>query len=170
MRKLISCIAVLAAATVGSAAGQAAPEQFSVEPFIGYGFFGELPDGIELESGVTYGGRLAYGFSRQWSAFLSYQRSNPSDVTIDHWSSGLELSYIPRGGAEGMIPILLEAGVGQARYPGFWDLAANLGIGSALQFTPNLAIRLRANDYLSDYGDFGVEQQFFVSLGGEYTF
>jgi hypothetical protein len=91
---------------------------------------------------------------------------------VDHWSTGIEFSYVPRGGAEGMLPILLEAGIGQARYDGMHnDLAVNLGIASALQLTPIFGIRYGVNDYISNYrnGD-GIVHQIFARVGAEITF
>jgi hypothetical protein len=91
-------------------------------------------------------------------------------VTVDHWSGGIEFSYVPRGGAEGMLPILLEAGLGQTRYRGGSnDLAVNVGLASALRLAPNLAIRYGANDYISNYRDGrGVVNHIFVHLGVEF--
>lgn len=152
--------------------------RLSLEPYVGYGFFGSLPDGGgRLESDVAYGGRVGYHLSPQWSLFGNGQRSTPMlsdvrEINVDHWSAGIEFSYVPRGGAEGMLPILLEVGLGQARYEGGTnDLAVNLGIASALQLSPNLAIRYGANDYISNYrnGD-GIVNQIFVRVGAELRF
>ena len=145
----------------------------SVEPYVGYGFFGDLPDtSFTLESDFALGGRVAYRITPQWSAFGNFQRSTPSDVNVDHWSAGVEFSYVPRGGAEGMLPILIEAGLGQARYEsGPSDLAVNLGLASALQLSPNFAIRYGANDYISNYnGGNGIVNQIFVQVGAELRF
>ncbi len=169
--------------------------RISVEPYLGYGFFGDLPEaGPELEAAVAFGGRAAYQFSPQWALFGNFQRSNPeitgideSEVTVDHWSAGIEFAYVPRGGAEGMLPILLEVGLGQARYDFDGtrnvipndvfatraersDLAVNLGLGSALQLSPNFAIRYGVNDYISNYADEGIANQIFVRVGAELAF
>lgn len=174
-------MAMVVMAPAAPAAGQIAG-RLGVEPYIAYGFFGELPDGgPTLEAAVAYGGRALFQLSPQFAAFGNYQRSTP-EVTdpiagggelsrgtarVDHWSAGVEFSYIPRGGAEGMLPILLEAGLGQARYDGGSDLAANLGIASALRFTPNLSLRYGANDYISDFDGRGIVNQIFVRVGAE---
>lgn len=145
--------------------------RLSVEPYVGYGFFGSLPAGYgELEADLAYGGRVAYQLRPQWAAFGNFQRSSPSDVTVDHWSAGVEFSYVPRGGAEGMLPILMEAGLGQARYPGDSDLAVNIGLASALRLSPRLAIRYGVNDYISNYDGEGIVNQIFVRVGAELTF
>jgi hypothetical protein len=175
MRKLLSVtVAVLAMAVVRTppAAGQMGGN-VTVEPFVGYGFFGDLPEtGINLESAFTFGGRAAYRFAPQWAGFATFQRSTPSEINVDHWSAGIEFAYAPRGGAEGVLPVLLEVGLGQARYQdGPSDFAANIGVASALQLTPNFAIRYGANDYISNYdGDNGVVNQVFVRIGGELRF
>jgi hypothetical protein len=153
----------------------------SLQPYVGYGFFGSLPgNGPKLEAAPSFGGRAAYQVSDQFALFGNYQRSQPktgltsSKINVDHWSAGAEFSYVPRGGAQGMLPILLEAGVGQVRYDwkGFTranesDLAVNLGLGSALQLTPNFGIRYGVNDYLSNYNTQGVTNQIFVQVGAE---
>lgn len=97
--------------------------------------------------------------------------------TVDHFSAGIEFDYAPRGGAEGLIPVLLEAGVGQVRYQqgGIFgssrsDLAANIGIGSAFRFTPNFGIRYGVNDYISNYRDEGITNQVFARIGAELRF
>lgn len=179
--------ALLSAALAAPAMAQAPLTRFSVEPYVGYGFFGGLPDtDADLEADVALGARAAYQLSPQWAVFGNYQRSTPDvtgtlpggfeidggEINVDHWSAGVEFAYVPRGGAEGMLPILLEAGLGQARYQGGQnDLAANLGIGSALQLSRNLAIRYGANDYISNFGeDQGIVNQVFVKAGVELSF
>lgn len=173
------------------AAAQLGGGRISVEPYVGYGFYGDLADsGATLEAGLAYGGRAAFQLSPQFGLFGAFQRSKPEvsgvfsgggerEATVDHWSAGVEFSYVPRGGAEGMLPVLLEAGVGQARYdyqgfllgPDHSDLAVNLGIASALQLSPNLAIRYGANDYISNWrDDEGFVNQIFVRVGAEITF
>lgn len=155
--------------------------RLSVEPFVGYGFFGDLPESdAELGAALSYGGRVGYQIGTQWGAFGTFQRSKPEltgagsglsgeDINVDHWSAGIEFSYVPRGGAERMLPVLLEAGLGQARYQdGPSDLAVNLGIASAIEMTPNIRIRYGANDYISNFGeDLGIVNQIFVRVGVE---
>jgi hypothetical protein len=153
------------------------------EPYVGYGFFGKLPDtDAKLEAEIAFGGRAGYQMSSQWALFANAQRSKPAVTgggggvqvidgkgTVDHWSAGVEFSYIPRGGAEGMLPVLLEAGLGQARYKGGSnDLAVNIGLASALRLSPNFAIRYGANDYISNYRNGnGIVNQIFVRVGAE---
>lgn len=156
----------------------------TVEPYAGYGFFGGIPDqDVTIDPDVTFGGRVGYRFHPQWAAFGNFQRSTPSvsdddtgvdlgGITVDHWSAGVEFSYIPRGGAEGMLPILLEAGIGQARYDtgtsDFSDFAVNIGIASAIEFTDRFLLRYGANDYISNYGDDeGIVNHIFVRIGAE---
>lgn len=178
--------ALLSAAAALPASAQSPLSKLSVEPYVAYGFFGGLPEtDAELEADVALGARAAYQFSPQFALFGNYQRATPSvtgnlpggfaldqgEINVDHWSAGVEFSYVPRGGAEGMLPILLEAGVGQARYEGGQnDLAANLGIGSSLQLSRNFAIRYGANDYISNFGDEGIVNQVFVRAGAELRF
>lgn len=176
---------MLAFAAVPASAQVFGSQRISVEPYIGYGFFGDLPEaGPELEAAMAYGARAAYQFSPQWALFGNFQRSKPevvnvteAEVTVDHWSAGVEFAYVPRGGAEGMLPILMEAGLGQARYDygGLAggegsDLAMNLGLASALQLSPNFAIRYGANDYISNYAEEGITNQIFVHVGAELSF
>ena len=140
-----------------------------------------------LEGAVAYGGRVAYQLSPQWAVFGNYQRSEPGiedvegvKVTVDHWAGGVEFSYVPRGGAEGMLPIVLEAGLGQARYSDLQignvtidetesDLAVKLGLSSALQLTPNgSAMRYGVDDYISNFesgGEDNIVNQFTVRAG-----
>ena len=168
MSSVLLCLVGLTAPAAAQTGGRV-----TVQPYAGYGFFGDLPDtNFTLESDLSLGARVGYAFSPQWALFANAQRSTPSDVNVDHWSAGVEFSYVPRGGAEGMLPILLEAGLGQARYEnGPSDFAVNLGIASALQLTPNFAIRYGANDYISNYdGDRGVVNQIFVQVGAELRF
>jgi len=175
MNKLTIATAVLTLAVASLA--QPASAQFggriSVEPYVGYGFFGDLPESdATLEGDLALGARVGYALAPQWGVFGYFQRSTPSEINVDHWSAGVDFSYVPRGGAEGMLPILLEAGLGQARYEGgSSDLAVNIGLASALQLTRNLAVRYGANDYISNYrnGD-GIVNQIFVRVGAELTF
>jgi hypothetical protein len=173
MKKIWSALALgLALALSAGTADAQVGGRFSAEPYVAYGFFGDLPTDPRLEADIAYGGRLGYHLSPQWGGFGNFQRSSPSGVTVDHWSAGIEFSYVPRGGAEGMLPILLEAGLGQARYGGgSSDLAVNIGIASALQVTDRIALRYGANDYISNYrnGD-GIVNQIFVRVGAEVVF
>jgi len=184
MMKRIGAVAAVAVALAAVPAEAQFGGRLSVEPFVGYGFYGGIPDSnAELEAAIAYGGRAAYALGPQWAVFGTYQRSSPEvsgtlgnvtvtggEVDVDHWSAGVEFSYVPRGGAEGMLPILLEAGLGQARYDGGSnDLAVNLGLASALQLAPNVALRYGVNDYISNFGedDRGIVNQIFVRVGAE---
>ncbi len=184
MRTLELCgFAFIAAMLASPAAGQFGG-RISAEPYVAYGFFGGLGDSDRsLEADIAFGGRVAYSLTPQWAAFGNFQRSTPAlirdaddadlgELNVDHWSAGVEFSYVPRVGAEGMLPILLEAGLGQARYDGdFSDLAVNIGLASAFQLTPNFAVRYGANDYISNFGeDQGIVNQIFVRIGAEFAF
>jgi hypothetical protein len=183
MNRTFALLAILLAAAALPASAQMGG-RLSVQPYVGYGFFGTLPvGGPELKESVAYGGRASFKLSDQFGVFGNFQRSQPEEVgtlgakmNVDHWSSGIEFSYIPRGGAEGMLPIILEAGLGQVRYEdtGIFggnttDLAANLGIASALELSPNFAIRYGANDYISNFNGGGLTNQIFVQVGAEFT-
>ena len=184
MKRTHLLIALIAVGSAIPAGAQVGP-RLAVQPYVGYGFYGTLPDGgARLEAAVAYGGRAAYQLSDQFALFGNFQRSQPKvegftdgNATVDHWSTGVEFSYVPRGGAEGMLPILMEVGAGQTRYD--WetllgskdsDFAVNLGIGSALELTRNFAIRYGANDYISNYAERGITNQIFVQVGGEVRF
>jgi Outer membrane protein beta-barrel domain len=180
--------ALAAAVLALPAAAQTAQPRISVMPYVGYGFYGSLPDGgPELGADVSYGGRAAYALSPRWGVFGSFQRSTPdvnggADATVDHWSAGVEFSYAPRQGAEGILPLMVEVGLGQARYdfpsavPGLSgakinDLAGNIGVSSALALSPNLAVRWGVNDYISSFdGDRGLTNQIFAQVGAELSF
>jgi len=154
--------------------------RLAIEPYVAYGFFGRLPENATLEADVAFGGRLGVQLASQWGLFGNFQRSTPEVMgslpgfqgNIDHWSAGIEFSYVPRGGAEGMLPVLLEAGVGQARYAGLTsDLAVNLGLASALRLSRNFALRYGVNDFISNYrGDEGIVNQVFARVGAEISF
>ena len=185
MKRTLALLALLAAAAATPAAAQLGGG-LSVTPYVGYGFYGTLPDGgPRLPEAVAYGGRAAFQLSEQFALFGNFQRSQPNvegiatdrKATVDHWSAGFEFSYVPRGGAEGMLPVLLEAGLGQARYDfddvfgtKSSDLAANVGVASALRLSRNFAIRYGANDYISNYEEQGVVNQVFVNVGAELSF
>src|SRR5690606_21416828 len=124
-----------------------------------------------------------YQFSPQFALFGNFQRSTPEvtgsvgglnidqgEINLDHWSAGVEFSYVPRGGAEGMLPLLIEAGLGQTRYGGESDIAANIGIASKLQLNPMFGIRYGANDYVSNFRDEGMVNHIYVHVGAEVTF
>jgi hypothetical protein len=185
MKRILFSLALLSAALAAPASAQMGG-RLSVEPYVGYGFFGELPDdGPTLEAAVAYGGRAAFQFSPQWALYGNFQQSQPEvegfaapDLTVRNWSAGVEFSYVPRGGAEGMLPVLLEAGLGQTRYDtdfGLFesdnsDLAVAIGVASALQLSPRFAIRYGARDFISNWQDRGVTNQIFVQVGAEVTF
>jgi hypothetical protein len=187
MRRILLAAALLLPALASPAAAQLGGS-LSVTPFLGYGFYGRLPDGgPKLNEALAYGARAAVQLTPQFAAFGEYQRSTPHTgdavehrVTVDHWSAGIEFSYIARGGAEGMLPVLLEAGVGQARYdfeevlgppPSVADLAVNVGLASALRLTPNVGIRYGVNDYISNFDhDRGIVNQIFARAGVEVRF
>lgn len=179
-------LAVLSAALAAPASAQMGG-RVSVEPYVGYEFFGDLPEtNTTLEADVAFGARAAYQFSPQWALYGNWQRSTPEvtgtalpldfdveggSITVDHWSAGIEFSYVPRGGAEGMLPVLLEAGLGQTRYAGGEsDLAVNLGLASALQLSPRFAIRYGANDFVSNFRGDGITNHISVRVGAEITF
>lgn len=186
MRQIGFLGAALAAAVLAIPAAAQTP-RISVMPYVGYGFYGSLPDGgPELGADVSYGGRASYQLTPQWAVYGNYQRSTPdvnggADATVDHWSAGVEFSYFPRQGAEGILPLMIEVGVGQARYefpsavPGVSgaevnDLAANIGVSSALALSPNLAVRWGVNDYISSFDDRGLVNQIFAQVGAELSF
>ncbi|MEX2583166.1 MAG: hypothetical protein WD766_07820 [Gemmatimonadota bacterium] len=185
MRKLISIGCAITITITAAPAHAQLAGRLSAEPFIAYGFFGGLPEStLEFQESVAYGGRVAYQMQPQWGLFGTFQRANPAVVQtvggieiegekrdVDHWSAGVEFSYVPRGGAEGMLPILLEAGLGQARYEGgASDFAVNIGLASALALSPNFAIRYGVNDYISNYADNGVVNHVFARVGAELSF
>lgn len=190
MKRALFSLGMLAA-FAAPAAAQTTQPRLSVEPYVGYGFFGDLPEtNSKLEAGVAYGGRASFQLSPQWALFGNYQRSDVQqttevagqdvdrgDLNVDHWAAGVEFSFVPRGGAEGMLPILLEAGVGQVRYDRLAgqreaesDLAVKLGVSSALQLSRNLGIRYGVDDYISNFRDNGFANQIFVRVGAELSF
>lgn len=148
-----------------------------IEPVLGFGFFGGLPvDAIQLDHGISYGGRATYHVTSRWAAYGTFQRSNTGIVNaglerglkVDHWSAGVEYSYVPRGGSGEWRPILLEAGVGQARYQeGPNDLALNLGAGSWVYAADGIGLSFGVNDYISSYDGAGIVHQVFARFGIE---
>jgi hypothetical protein len=182
MNRTLAVLALLLAIAAPASAQMGG--RLSVQPYVGYGFFGTLPvNGPQLKESVAYGGRASFKLSDQFAVYGNFQRSQPEEVgtfrgklNVDHWTSGIEFSYIPRGGAEGMLPIILEAGLGQVRYEDIGlfggdatDLVTNLGIASALELSPNFAIRYGANDYISNFNGRGLTNQIFVQVGAEFT-
>ncbi len=174
---------VALAALVAAPADAQQGGRFAVEPYFAYGFFGELPEAeITLEAAPTFGVRAAWRFDPQWAVFGNFQRSTPAmtreltdidlgEMNVDHWTTGVEFAYIPRGGAEGMIPLLFEAGLGQARYEtDVNSFAVNLGLASGLRLTDYLGIRYGVNDYISNYNGDGLINQIFVNIGVEVVF
>lgn len=182
-RILLATTLALAAVVAPNTAEAQFGGRASVMPYVGYGFLGSLPGtDAELESDVAFGGRVAYQLNPQFAVFGNFQRTTPEvtgqgsgvstgSINLDHWSIGGEFSYVPRGGAEGMLPIILEAGLGQARYEGGENnFAANIGVASRLQLTPMFGIRYGVNDYISNYRGDGVVNHIYVNVGAELTF
>lgn len=179
-RSLLTLAVAIAAAVVATPASAQFGGRVSVMPYVGYGFMGSLPEtDVELEADIAFGARAAYHLSPQFSVFGNFQRSTPEvtsgnttggSTDLDHWSAGVEFSYVPRGGAEGMLPVLLEAGLGQTRYEGRSDIAANIGIASRLQLTPMVGVRYGVNDYISNYNGDGIVNHIYVHVGAELTF
>ncbi|HEX6925700.1 MAG TPA: hypothetical protein VF167_09720 [Longimicrobiaceae bacterium] len=182
-RSLLALGLVLAAGFAATPAAAQLGGRVSVMPYVGYGFLGGLPGtDAELEADVAFGGRASYQLSPQFAVFGNFQRTTPEitnedgegsgrSINLDHWSAGVEFSYVPRGGAEGMLPILLEAGLGQARFEnGPNEIAANIGVASAIQLTPMFGLRYGANDYIFNYDGEGVVNHVYVHVGGEFTF
>ncbi len=187
VKALMVCAALTVALVATPASAQFAQQtgRIALEPYAAYGFFGDLPGaGPNLEAAVGYGGKVGLKLSPQFALVGNYQHSEPEvkegslgpvtvggKTRVDHWSAGVEFDYAPRGGAEGLIPVLLEAGVGQVRYTDRSDLAASIGIGSAFRFTPNFSIRYGVNDYISNYrGGDGITNQLFGRIGAELRF
>jgi hypothetical protein len=188
MGRTLGIAAALAVACAGGAGAQegAPAPALRVEPFVAYGFYGSLPDdGPELRGDVGLGVRAAYAVTPRLALFGAFQRTTPEledagDVEVDHWSAGAEVAFLPRGAADGVPPLLLEAGVGQARYrfggllageDDFADLALHLGVASTVRLSRRLALRYGVRDYLSDFGDDGgVVNHFFAHAGAELRF
>lgn len=177
---------LLAAWTAGARAQEAPPPppRVSLTPFVAYGFYGALPDdGPELMGDVGLGMRAAYRVAPRLAFFGTFQRTTPElegggNVQVDHWSVGAEYTLRFDGGDD-VPPLLLEAGVGQARYDfdglmgedAFADLALNVGIASVVRITDQFLVRYGANDYLSEFGDGGdIVNHFFAHAGVEFRF
>jgi hypothetical protein len=190
IKRVLFASAFLAVAAAPLAAQQGPQSRISAEPYVGYGFFGSLPGtSAELQGTVAYGGRLGYQLTPQWGVYGNFQRANPElqganitlpgvtvqqgrNTQVDRWSAGVEFSYVPRGGAEGMLPLQLEAGLAQTRYEwGVNDLGIKVGASSALQLSRNLAVRYGVDDYITNYrnGE-GVVNQFTARIGAELRF
>ncbi|HEX2202554.1 MAG TPA: outer membrane beta-barrel protein [Longimicrobium sp.] len=186
MRSLFALALAAAAAAPAAASAQTGSPRFSIEPYGAYGFYGRAGEsGPRLSESEAYGARAGLRISPALGLFGSYQRSTPEvdevgggEATVDHWSAGVELNVAPRGRVAGIPPILIEAGVGQARYEfdsllrdDVTDLAVNLGIGSKVELGRTVAIRYGANDYISNFGDGGgTTHQLFVKAGLEFNF
>lgn len=184
-RSLLTIAMVLMAGFAASPATAQLGGRLSVMPYVGYGFLGSLPGtDAELEADIAFGGRASYQLSPQFAVFGNFQRTTPEvtgsvggievdegEINLDHWSAGVEFSYVPRGGAEGMLPVLLEAGLGQTRYGGGdSEIAANVGVASVIQLNPMFGIRYGANDYISNFRDEGIVNHVYVHVGAEVTF
>jgi hypothetical protein len=185
-RSLFTFAMVLAAGLSASPAAAQFGGRISLMPYVGYGFLGSLPgSNAELESDIAFGGRASYQLSPQFAVFGNFQRTTPAvtgslpvgievdqgEIDLDHWSAGVEFSYVPRGGAEGMLPLLIEAGLGQTRYSGGEsDIAANIGVASTIQLNPMFGIRYGANDYISNFQEEGIVNHIYVHVGAEVTF
>lgn len=184
MKRSLFALALVAAAAAPAAAQTGS--RFSIEPYGAYGFYGRAgEDGPRLSESEAYGARAGVRLSPALGLFGNYQRSTPEvesvgggEATVDHWSAGVELNLAPRGRVAGIPPVLVEAGVGQARYefdtplrPDVTDLAFNVGIGSKIELGQTVAIRYGANDYISNFGDDqGTTHQVFVRAGLEFNF
>jgi hypothetical protein len=184
-RSVLTIAMVLTAGLAASPAAAQLGGRISLMPYVGYGFLGSLPGtSAELESDVAFGGRASFQLSPQFALFGNFQRTTPAvtgsvggitieegEIDLDHWSAGVEFSYVPRGGAEGMLPLLIEAGLGQTRYGGGEnDIAANIGVASTIQLNPMFGIRYGANDYISNFRDEGIVNHIYVHVGAEVTF
>jgi hypothetical protein len=184
MTKTTLAAAVLLAAVAAPAAAQLPGRHLSVEPFATYGFYGKLPEtSARLEGDWGLGARASLRVLPRFALFVTAQRSTPrvlgqlgfgdvasgGNLTVDSWSAGLEYSRFPSGGVEGILPLVLSAGLGQVSYEdGPTDLAANLGIATGMQIGSNFALRYGFTDYVSRFdGDRGWVNQYFLRVGGE---
>lgn len=147
-------------------------------PFAAYGLFGSLPDDTRLRRAPAYGLRASLGAGAGWALFGSYQRARPAvaeagsvlgagpRVRVDHWSVGVEHAYRPAGKPRAL-PLVLEAGAGQARYGGGGnaDLAVVLGMGSALHLGERAALRFGVSGHISRFRGLGSANHRFLHLG-----
>lgn len=149
-----------------------------VAPFVAHGLFGNLPDDARLRPAPAYGLRGSLHAGGGWALFGSYQRARPvvgepgsvlgagPRVRVDHWSVGVEHAYRPEGKPHAL-PLVLETGVGQARYgaSGHEDLAVVLGMGSALRLHERAALRFGATSHVTRFHGLGSANQLFLHLG-----
>lgn len=188
MRGRVWVAAGLLAAWTGGARAQEAPPpmlRVAVTPFVTYGFYGALPDdGPELMGDVGLGIRASYRVAPRLAIFGTFQRTTPElegagNVRVDHWSAGAEYTVYLNGEGDDVPPLLVEAGIGQARYDfdglmgddAFADLALNVGVASVVRITDQFLVRYGANDYLSEFGDRGdIVNHFFAHAGVELRF
>jgi hypothetical protein len=185
-----AALAVLAAVPAAAQYGRnpaASATAFTVEPYAAYGFYGRLPDGgPHLDDTGGYGLKAGLKLSPQFGLTGTYQHASPrveggSRVDMEYWSAGVQFDYAPREGAEGIPPVSLEAGVGQARYEGTGafglfrtqpaDLAANVGLSSGIRLGRSLAVTYGVNDWISNFdGDQGMVNQVFARVGAQIRF
>jgi hypothetical protein len=192
MRRLLSLAAAAAALSAAPLAAQYGPRggdrtAFSVEPYAAYGFFGTLPaGGPRLDGDAAFGVRGALRINPQFALTGTWQHATPrvdggERATVEHWAGGVEFDYHPREGASGIPPVVLEAGVGQVRYDfrdGFDsfdfkqnDIAANVGISSAIPLSRSVAVTYGVNDWISNWeGDQGMVNQVFARVGAQINF
>ncbi|HEX2189748.1 MAG TPA: hypothetical protein VHG51_12655 [Longimicrobiaceae bacterium] len=184
MKKQILSGVVLLAAALAAPGPAAAQGRLAVEPSVGWGFFGTLPDTrARLEGGWAYGARAAIRPLARWGVYGHVQRSRPQllgqlpftgvdsgdRITVEHWSAGLEYSYHRwETGAEAL-PLVLQAGIGRTSYEGGpSDAAVSLGVSGGVPFAPGVSLRYGINDYLSNYdGGAGWVNQVFARIGLE---
>lgn len=147
-------------------------------PFAAVGVFGDLPDDSRLRAAPAYGLRASLRVDGGWALFGSFQRARPGveepgsvlgagpRVRVDHWSVGVAHAYRPDGKPRAL-PLVVEAGAGQARYggSGHADLAVVLGMGSALLLDERAALRFGATSHVSRFHGLGSANQLFLHLG-----
>lgn len=184
MKKKLLSGAVLLSAALAAPLPAAAQGRVAVEPSVGWGFYGTLPDTrARLEGGWAYGARAAVRPLARWGVYGHAQRSRPrllgqlpfgtaesgDRVTVDHWSAGLEYSYHRWDATGEALPLVLQAGIGRASYEGGpSDPAANLGVSGGARLAPGVTLRYHLNDYVSNYdGDRGWVNQVFARVGVE---
>ena len=115
-RSLLTLAVILAAGVAATPASAQLGGRVSIMPYVGYGFLGSLPGtSAELESDIAFGGRASYQLSPQFAVYGNFQRTTPAvtgtvggievdngEVDLDHWSAGVEFSYVPRGAGTGL--------------------------------------------------------------------